>query len=501
MAIKFTEIGQTLVPTVAVETNLNAARISLPSLAKRLLLIGYATTAGTGTVGTVYRITSLDQAVTLFGKGSQLAVMVEAAMRVSTQMELYAIEYAESSGGSAAAAAQTVTIATTATGPGVVTVWVAGRRFDVGIESGDTATVIGDAIETKVNAHPNLPVTASNSSGTVTFTCRQIGTEGNSIGIRSEITAGIATTSTDGGATLASGVDGSSGGDPTSVLASIAGMRFHIMCLGTSDDTRAGVLQTHVDTYSTALEQKWARGYVGTCEAVGSGASTLAGALDSYRMTVAWQEAGEVGEAELAAAFAARRAAQFNRNENLDDAVLPGIPAQYSKSVWPLRSELQAALEAGLSPVAPHENGTAFIVREIVSRTTDPAYLDPEECEISDYVDEDLITNAKRLFRGQALKSLSPAGTSGVLTPSRFLAFLRGRMLVWDEELDYTEGARADFESDSYKPVAQINAADPKSRMDAGYMFRPVGQAHVIAIRKDYLLPTQTDPRTVSVPI
>jgi len=400
-------------------------------------------------------------------------------LKVAPQVPIYAMAYTESAGVQASA---TVTLANNATGPGTLSVWIAGRLFRVGIETGDTPTEIGDALEAAVNAHPNLPATASNSTGTVTITARNKGLGGNTIRLRSEITDGIGTTSTDSAAVLGTGT---LEGDPTTALAGIEGQRYHVMGFNSSDDTAVGALETHVEKVSSAIEQQWCFGVCATTEA-SSGATTLAAALDSYRMQVVWQESGDQPEFELAAAYAALRAKVVNRNQTLDHEALPGITAQYDETKWPTRADEQAALEGGVIPIRPLRNGDVAVVRNVHTRVTTPAFRDAEPMEISDYIDEDLITNAKLKFKGQALKVSSPAGTPNVLTPARFLTFLHERMRIWDTVLDSAQGAEADIEAK--RTVAEQNAQDT-SRLDVGYPFRPVFGAHVIAIRKDFTTP------------
>jgi phage tail sheath gpL-like len=480
MSLTFSELaGDILVPTVAVETDLASSAVSLPSLSKRLLLTGYKTSAGSAAVSTVHRVTTLKKAIGLFGIGSQLAVMFEAALRVSRSIPIYCMAVVESGG---VAASGTVTLATNATGSGTLSVWVAGRLFRVGFEKDDTPTVVGDALEAAINAHPNLPVTANNTAGAVVLTARNKGLGGNTIRYRSTITPSVGMTSTDTGAVFTSGT---LEGDPTAALATIEGQRFHHICSFCSDDTAFGKYKTHVAKVSSALEQQWCFASCATTAAV-SDATTLTTALDDYRTQVVHLESADQPEYEIAAAFAALRCKIVNRNQTLDYLELPGITAPFAEDKWPTRADEQAALEGGVVPLRPMRNGTVVVVRNVVSRKTSPAFRDAEPMEISDYIDEDLISNAMTKFKGQALKVSSPAGTPNVLTPDRFLVFLHERMRIWDTVLDYTQGAETDIKAG--RTVAEQNAQDT-CRLDVGYPFRPVFGAHVIAIRKDFTTP------------
>lgn len=479
--IVFSELaGDIRVPTVAVETDLDTGRQGVPSLSKDLLLVGYQTSAGSASVGAINRVTSVQKAIELHGIGSMLAVMVEAALRVSPRIPIYTMPVTESAG---VAASQTVTLANNATAVGTLSVWVAGRLFRVGIETGDTPTVIGDALEAAVNAHANLPVTASNSTGTVTFTARQKGIGGNTIAIRSEITASIGTTSTDGAAYLASGT---LEGDPTTQLANAEGQRFHIIACWANDPTTVAIFKTHINKQSTATVQKWGFVIAPSCESIAS-AVTDAATYDAYRVQLVNLYLSDVPEYELCAAFAALRTKEVNRNKTLDYLELTGIPAPYNQTGWPATDDEQTALEGGVAVLRPMRNGGGCqVVRNVHTRVTTPAFYDCEPLEISDYIDEDLISMAKLRFARKSLKVSSPAGTPNVVTPERFLIFLHERMRIWDIELDYTQGAEADIEAGATK--AQQNASDT-SRLDVGYPFRPVFGLHVIAVRKEFTTP------------
>jgi hypothetical protein len=142
-----------------------------------------------------------------------------------------------------------------------------------------------------------------------------------------------------------------------------------------------------------------------------------------------------------------------------------------------VRIEVARALEGAIPDLA---------ASRIIEGAITPAFRDAEPMEISDYIDEDLISNAMTKFKGQALKVSSAAGTPNVLTPDRFKVFLHERMRIWDTVLDYTQGAETDIKAG--RTVAEQNAQDT-CRLDVGYPFRPVFGAHVIAIRKDFTTP------------
>jgi phage tail sheath gpL-like len=480
MTIEFDELqGEILVPTTAVENDLDSKRVGLPSLNKKLLMVGYKTSAGQASNALTYPCTTVDRAIELWGVGSQLAVMVDAALKVSPDLDLYGMSYAEDGGG--VAGSNTIVLATNATGPGTLTVRIAGQLFRVGIQTGDTPTVIGDNAVTKINAHPNLPVTAGNAAGTVTLTARNKGVSSNTIRYNGSITQGIGTTAVFTGATLASGA---TDGDPTTDLAAIVGERYHIIVCNTEDATIGGVFKTHIESQSSALEQKWGFAIQG-CTGNSAAAIVLSTAYDSYRTQVVWHQNSEEPCFQLAAAYGAERARVVNRKQSLNYHELPGISTQTDKSVWPSRSEERTAISEGIIPLRPFLNGKVEIVRNVHSRRTSPAFRDAEPQEISDFIDEDYIAIFKARYKDAALKVSSPAQQPNTLTPERAIDVVGERLLIFDA-LDYVQGTKQLIKQGLIK--ANLNATDP-NRLDIGHPFLPTFPLHVTAIKKSLTTP------------
>lgn len=480
MTINFDELAVDIrVPTVAVETNLISGRTGLPTKNQKLLLLGYKVSGGTASDGVVHEIQSEAQARSLWGAGSVVSVMAEAAMKISTRLPLYGMSFAED--GAAVAAANTITLTGTATGSGTVTVVVGGRSFRVGVAVGDANTTIGDAIAAKINAAVNAPVTAAHATGTVTITARNGGPEGNSIRYRVSNTAAGVTVAATGTAL----VSGATAGDPTTALANIAGDRFHLVAIGTDDSTAAGALKTHQEARSTASEQKWGEGITGSTGNAAA-AQAIATALDSYRMQVGWLPSSDRPVYEVVAALAAERARVTDRNRTLNYHELAALEAPHDESAWLTTAEEETALANGVTPIRALRNGTVEVVRSINARVTSPAYIDTNPTAISDYIDDDLISQMRNRYADAALKVSSPANTPNVLTPDRARDVLHERMRIWDGILDYTQGAEVDIEAGLTK--AESNATDP-NRLDMAFPFRPVFGAHVIAVLKTLTLP------------
>ena len=188
---------------------------------QKILFVGQMLT-GTATAGAlVENVANGGAEDALFGATSMLATLIRANKVRNQQVQIDVIPLADN--GSGVDATGTMAISGTATEAGVLTVIAGSERnhtYSIAVASGDTATVIGDAIESAITADANSPVTASNTTGTVTITAANAGTYGNSIPleIRGEV-AGVTSTVTG----MASGAT-----DPvlTSVFDVVAGQRY-----------------------------------------------------------------------------------------------------------------------------------------------------------------------------------------------------------------------------------------------------------------------------------
>lgn len=472
--------GDELRPDVAVETNLTSGVTAAPSKDRRVLILGYKTTAGSVADQVIKSVLSEQDARTYWGPGSHMAMMVAAALKVSPRLRLYGMSYAE--GGAAVAATGTVTLATTATGPGTLVVHIAGRRISVGIAKDDTPTEVGDALEAAINAKTDLPVTAANAAGTVTLTAKNKGPTGDTIRFRSQIYGTTGMTATDSGATLSGGT---TEGDPTTALTKALGQRFHLICLNTNDDTAASAVQDHQEAQSLPSASRWG---MGICAEAGtlSDATTLTAALDSYRMQVGWLASSDQPVWEIAAAFAARRAQVVERNKSLDDDVLPGLSAPYDESAWPSSAEVEEALQHGVTPlfVSEERDGKVRVSRSVITKQAPATYVDHNDTEISDYTDEYLKTRFSKV-KGKPFKQIDPPGRKDTITPQRGLAILHEVMRDLGK-MDYLDSVEDDIKNGKTKSVA--NASD-RSRLDLAFPFLPVSRVHRVAILKTYTTP------------
>jgi phage tail sheath gpL-like len=140
------------------------------------------------TQNTVYPVLSPEAAGNLFGFGFAAHRLVRALWRGSQGVPTYVIPVDNDAAG--AAATGTITYTATSATAGNVYLYIAGDLVTIPVAKGDAATDIGDTTETKVNADTNLPVTAVNALGVVTFTAKDLNAESNNIPIKVNLVAG-----------------------------------------------------------------------------------------------------------------------------------------------------------------------------------------------------------------------------------------------------------------------------------------------------------------------
>lgn len=134
------------------------------------------------------RILSADEAGNLYGFGSMLHFMISSLFSVNGTFETYAFPIPDD--GTAVAATGSIQVTSAATGAGTIALYIAGKRVAVGVAKGDAAASIATAIGDAINANPNLPVTASTTTDTVTVTAKWAGDTGNDIDISLDLLDG-----------------------------------------------------------------------------------------------------------------------------------------------------------------------------------------------------------------------------------------------------------------------------------------------------------------------
>jgi phage tail sheath gpL-like len=227
MSISFNDVPSNLrIPFLSVEFDPSQAQQGPALLQYQGLMIGQKLAAGSQAADTTVQITNADQAIPLFGQGSMLHRMAIAWFASNKETPLKCGVLADD--GAAVAATGTLTITGPATAAGTLALYLAGKRVPVAVADADTATDIGDAVEAAVTADADLPFTASNLAGVVTFTAKNKGPQGNDLDIRTnylptdELPAGVT-------AVVVAMSGGATAPDLTALIAALGDEWFHII--------------------------------------------------------------------------------------------------------------------------------------------------------------------------------------------------------------------------------------------------------------------------------
>lgn len=466
-----------------------------------VLLMGNKTSAGSATLDTeVYGPDSIvplqteQDAIDLFGTGSELHRMFRRFTKVNRSTTVRAIAVTASAG--VAAATGNITMTTAATANGNVRVFVCDEFVDVSVVTGDTFDAVGAAIVAAVNTQTHWPVTAAYSTPNLTITARIPGPRGNSIRVQIVKTAGIGTTfsafTTD--SPLASGATADSN---AAALATISTSKYYYIVSAAGDATQLGALATQINTLAAptvGLRQRAIAGAIGTLAAT----TTIATGINSARTEIVSQEKSLYPEAELAANQAAvitlfetrpnprTNFANFGQDALTHDFWV--VPAPRLKSAWPSRTSIKSALNNGHSPIGVQTNGSTYLVNRITSRSLNGAINDyriraAHKVTICDFFGEDLLAKTVLQFSGKRLmddpvRGARPPGGQ-VLTPTVYKGAILGLLDLYDS-------------NDLLDNVARIKAAlvvqretSPTTRISARIPMRVVDNCEQFAIALD----------------
>lgn len=463
------------VPGSYIKVSLGVGARSAGDAPRKVLLYGNKLAGGTATVETIYSVLTTDDANTLFGRGSELARMVAAALKENRNVDLSAIPITESAG---TAATGTVTFTGAATAAGAITTTVCGVKAVAAVASGDSVTTVATAVAASINALPDLPVTAGNAAGVVTLTARHKGPRGNDIPFRAlSEAAGI--TATASGTKLASGATTD---DPQNALDAAASVRFfyHVAPYGqVAQAAELTKFKAHVIAQADAAIGKREQFVLASRDTLAN-TTTLATGLNEARGSVAWSYNADVEPPMIAAAFASLRAKEesIDRAANLDGKQLLSVTIAPNTADYPESSELVSALNNGITPLEP-VNGIHRIVRAVTSKSQDAsgnpdyAVLDVAKVNVPDGIadDIDLGWNQFEGFKAGPDQD-PPQPLSNVLTPNGVKDFI-GEVLFAAEAAGQIENATQSFEE-----TIVILASSPAGRFEATIPVDVIEGAH-----------------------
>ncbi|GAB6035823.1 phage tail sheath C-terminal domain-containing protein [Fundidesulfovibrio butyratiphilus] len=451
------------------EFNTKLAVRTLPANAQRVLIVAQANPDAAQPPLTPVAVFSDEEAASLFGPGSQAHLMARAAITANAYLRLTVIGLAADD----ASAAATATAAFTgpAAGIGVVGLAIGTQTVQVATALGDTATAMAQSLADKINTHASLPVTATAAAGTLTLTARNAGAAGNAIGVSASVAvAGVTVVVTP----MAGGLIDP---DIAPALAAVFADGHDIIVTPYADQASLTALRQHLDAVSHALEQ---RGAVGVYAATGTlaAATTLAGLVNSGRITGALLPGSQSLPLEVAAAYAAVIASEEDPARPLNTLALTGIsPPPVARRLS--RMEQETLLANGVTPLEVGPGEVVQIVRAITTYTLDAqgasdiALLDLTTIRTLDYLRKACRERIALRFPREKLSSRTAPKVRSELID----------VLLKCEELEIVEEVKANLPA----LIVERDLQDP-NRLDAKIPADVVNGLHIFAGRIDLLL-------------
>ena len=427
----------------------------------KVLLIGPKLASGSATADSqVYLLTGVEDAKEKGGSGTPVHRMARRFSEVCRSAQLYACFTTDASGGTTAS--NTITMTGTATaGTGVITYTLCGEKIEVGVAKDTTITAAATDLKDEINLQTHWPVVATSTAGVVTVTSRCAGSDQNSVRQRVEITNGIGMTAAVGNETLTGGTSADSYTTPLDTIEPEKYDYIVPFCnlTGTSD-TRVAALKTQI--VAQALPTIGIRQQAILCH---GGSQSTAGTFvanspaNHARFQCLWQEDPEWEPAEIAAHFAGVRYNKEVSNpvynydfygKRVND--IWNVPVQYASSDWPTRTEISAAISAGLTPIAVNNGSSTYVVRSCTC-STDVRVRDTSKVTTADKFAADLGARYESQWASANLQD-DPADSNvqvapNVATPARvkaltivplYIRYANDGWLDSDKTFDSTSG-------------------------------------------------------------
>ena len=394
MPIGFSNIPADLrVPLFYAEMD-NSAANSASSVLRRLIVAQVNDSASAAEVGSLLLVPSVGLAKSIGGQGSMLAAMYEAWRKTDPVGEVWCLPLHSTEG---AIAAGSLTVTGAATEAGLLSLYVAGVRVQATVVSGASAAQVASALAVRINASPDLPVTAEAAAGKVTLSCKWTGDSGNDISLQLNRLGKTNGEVTPAGLTLelVKMTGGVGTPDQLQALAALGDEPFEFLCVPWSDTTTLDIWRAAMD--DNVGRWSWSkqlfghvysakRGTVGTLVAAGQG-------RNDQHMTLQAMEVGVPQPFWVQAAAMAARTAVFisaDASRPTQSGSLPGLDPAPSSERFTL-TERQSLLSYGIA-TAYYEGGYVRIQRSVTTYQKnaygqpDNSYIDSETMHQSAFI-------------------------------------------------------------------------------------------------------------------
>ncbi len=351
-------------PGAYIEIDHTKAVRGLPAMPHKMLILGQRLATGSVAAGVLSKVTRKEDGVNYFGRGSQLAQQIEAALNVNPYTECYALALDDN--GAGVLASGSIAFAGTPTESGTLYLYIGGRRLTVGITASQTATAIATAVAAAINADLDGAVTATAATGTVTVTSRHKGTEGNDIDIRVNYYQGEFTPKGIT-ATITAMSGGTANPDVTAAITAMSTLAAYTIIMAWTDAANVALMETELNSRWGGMDMRAGHvfghksGSYSTLSTYGSARnsphSTFTGLKSSP--TLPWVISAQVGAAvEFAGA---NDPARPFRSISLPNVLVPKESDRFTDS------ERNLLMHDGISTIIFDQSGAAMVEQIITT--------------------------------------------------------------------------------------------------------------------------------------
>jgi phage tail sheath gpL-like len=452
------------------EFNTKLAVRTLPANLQRMLIIAQRLAAGTVAQLIPTLVFSDSDAAAYFGNGSIAHLMVRAAIKANAYLDLTVCAL-DDSATAPVARVHTLALVGPATSSGVLTLYVGNVCYQIGINSADSATIIGAALKSALDGDPALPFTYVHTTGTLVFTAKNKGTVANQI----DFTANITATGVTG--TLTATTPGSVDPVLATALAAVFAEQYNIIASPFIDATSLTSLKTHLDNVSGPQEERPGIGVVADDDVLAT-VTTLASTVNSGRIVCAYLRGTYSPAYEIGAAMAAVMAFEEDPARPLNTLALVNIAAPAIANRLS-RTEQENCLYNGTTPLEVGPGEVVQIVRAVSTYIKDPqsildiSLLDITTIRTLDYVRAAIRTRIALRFPREKLSSRTPAAVRDQIMD----------VLEQLEQLEIVENVA----DNANGVICERDLQDP-NRLDAKIPTDVVNGLHVFAGRIDLIL-------------
>ncbi len=347
------------------------------------LVLGHKSSPGSLAANTPTVCTNIAEAAALCGNGSQLYETFRKIRRAAPAAVIY-VAHVPVTG---TPPVWTVTVGTVPAAGGSGIIEIAGRKINVNVSAGDSATIVAASIAAAVNAWQDpltrafLPVTASATTNVVTLTARHAGATMNEIEVYVDgaLSGNLFTTSW---LTIAQSVVGTGTADVSGALAAMGDLPFHWVISPFGDAANIAAASTAFSDATgrwSYLQQLYGH-YITVATGSTSQLTTLGLAQNDDHITMLGRFASPTPSWEFLAGLIARvipwlsDSTNGNAARNQTGLAAEDVRAPRDPATWPKDYNTRnALLQSGISTWKVNASGEAVIDKLITTRRLNSA--------------------------------------------------------------------------------------------------------------------------------